>query len=61
LYNAECVAILRSLMLVTPVQAKAAASLMKKGDSEQRRAAAKIVALWQSQQGKQKSKFPRKR
>jgi len=48
-------------MLVTPVQAKAAASLMKKGDSEQRRAAAKIVALWQSQQGKQKSKFPRKR
>lgn len=48
-------------MNVTPEEAKAAASLMKKGDAEQRREAARIIALWQSQQGKTKSKFPRKR
>lgn len=48
-------------MLVTPEEAKAAASLMKKGQADERREAAKIVARWQVQQGKNKSKIPRKR
>jgi len=48
-------------MLVTPEEAKAAAALMKTGDAEERCRAARIIKLWQVQQGRQKTKFPRKR
>ena len=47
--------------MITPEEAKAAAALMTTGDADERRQAAQIVKAWQIQQGKVKSKFPRKR
>lgn len=41
-------------MHVTPEEAKAAASLMKKGNEQERRQAAQVIARWQHQQGRYK-------